>query len=64
MKTLNKILILCKMSRCELYDGLDEGFSVYTSRRKLIIGGTDLNEALHCLRQYLNDPLKYFAKLI
>lgn len=55
MNTLNKILILCRMSGCELSEGAHNRFTVYTPYRKVIISNTDLNEALHCLRLYLRN---------
>lgn len=60
MNSLNKILKLCKISGTSLHEDLDGSFSLYTSTYKLIIGKTDLNEALHSLRQYLKNPLIYF----
>ena len=64
MNNLNKILKLCKMSGTLLYEDLDGSFSLYTSTYKLIIGKTDLNEALHSLRQYLKNPQVYFKNRV
>ena len=60
MNSLNKILKLCKMSGTSLHENLDGTFSLYTPTYKTIIGKTDLNEALHSLRQYLKNPRIYF----
>ena len=60
MNTLNKILKLCKMSGCKLHSNNNNQFTIYTPYYKLIISNTDTNEALHYLRQYLNNPLTYF----
>lgn len=66
MNTLNKVLKLCKMSGCELNEDKDGTFTLYSSSisKNIIVSRSDLNEVLHCLRQYLNNPLKYFAELI
>ena len=54
MNTLNKILNLLKMSGCELHESIDGYFTVYSPYKKVIVSNTDLNEALHYLRLYLN----------
>lgn len=64
MNSLNKILKLCKMSGTFLHEDLDGTFSLYTPTYKLIIGKTDLNEALYSLRQYLKNPQVYFKNRV
>lgn len=62
MNTLNKILTLCKISGCELSEDKNSYFTLYSQSiaRNVIVAKTDLNEVLHCLRQYLKDPITYF----
>ena len=55
MKTLERILILCKVTNCELSKDLYGRFTVYTPYKKVVVSNTDLNEALHYLRMYLKN---------
>ena len=53
MNTLNKVLMLCKVTNCSLHEDEYGRFTIYTWYDKVVVANTNLSEALHYIRLYL-----------